>query len=75
MFRADGNKIVRGASSGKADETFKNLSKFKKLKNDKSEKLTRSSDIGATGEPTFLTPSAKHAFNRLRQAFVKAPIL
>ena len=31
--------------------------------------------IGATGEPTFLTPGAREAFNQLRQAFTEAPIL
>ena len=32
-------------------------------------------NIGATGEPTFLTPDAKKAFNQLRLAFIEAPIL
>ena len=27
------------------------------------------------GEPTFLTPDAREAFNQLRQAFTEAPIL
>ena len=31
--------------------------------------------IGATEEPTFLTPYARETFNQLRQAFTKAPIL
>ena len=31
--------------------------------------------IEATGEPTFLTPIAREAFNQLKQAFTKAPIL
>ena len=31
--------------------------------------------IGVTEEPTFLTPSAKEAFNQLRQVFTKALIL
>ena len=54
---------------------FKNLSKSKKAKNDKSENSTHSLDIGATEEPIFLTPSAKEAFNYLKQAFTEAPIL
>ena len=32
-------------------------------------------NIGATGEPNFLTPNAKKAFNHLRLAFIEAPIL
>ena len=32
-------------------------------------------NIGATGEPNFLTPDAKKAFNHLRLAFIEAPIL
>ena len=32
-------------------------------------------NIGATGKPNFLTPNAKKAFNQLRLAFIKAPIL
>ena len=44
-------------------------------KNEKSRKSTRVPNIGATGEPNFLTPDAKKAFNYLRLAFIKAPIL
>ena len=62
------NEVI--GSDGKADD--KNLSKSKKLKNAKCGIQTR---IGATKEPTFLTPGAKEAFNQLRQAFTKAPIL
>ena len=72
-FMADDDKVTR--VGGRADETFKNSSKFKKAKNDKSESLTHSSDIGATGEPIFLTPGAKETFNHLKQAFIEAPIL
>ena len=50
----------------------KNLSKSKKSKNAKSGIQTR---IRATEEPTFLTPGTREAFNQLRQAFTKAPIL
>ena len=50
----------------------KNLSKSKKSKNTKSGVQTR---LGATGEPIFLTPNARKAFNQLSQAFTEAPIL
>ena len=62
------NEVVGGGS--KADD--KNLSKFKKLKNAKSGTPTYT---GAMGKPTFLTLGAKKVFNKLRQAFTKAPIL
>ena len=55
---------------GKADD--KNLSESKKSKNVKSEIQM---PIRATGEPTFLTPGAREAFNQLRQAFTKVSIL
>ena len=48
------------------------LSKSKKLKNDKSKILTH---FEATKEFIFLTPNAKKTFNYLRQAFIKVPIL
>ena len=60
------NEVVEGGGKDK------NLSKFKKSKNAKSGIQTR---IRATGEPIFLTFGAKEAFNQLRQAFTKAPIL
>ena len=63
--RDDDNEVVGGSGD-------RNLSKSKKSKNTKSGIQTR---IGATGELTFLTPSAKKAFNQLRQAFTEAPIL
>ena len=55
VFRADGNEVV-GSGDGRVNETVKNPSKPKKAKNEKSEILTHFSDIGATGEPMFLTP-------------------
>ena len=45
------------------------------FKNEKSRKSTRVPNIGATGEPNFLTPDTKKAFNYLRLAFIKALIL
>ena len=68
-FRA-GNDEVVGGGGGRADETVVNLSK-----NEKSKKSTRVSNVGATGEPNFLNPDAKKAFNHLRLAFIEAPIL
>ena len=72
-FRADGNKVVGVA--GRANKTVKDSSKSKMLKNEKSEILMRSSDIGATREPMFLTSDARKDFNHLKQAFIKTPIL
>ena len=63
--RDDDDEVVGGGGD-------RNLSKSKKSKNAKSGIQTR---IGATGEPTFLTPGAREAFNQLRQAFTEAPIL
>ena len=50
----------------------RHLSKFKKSKNAKSRIQTY---LRVMGEPTFLTPDAREAFNQLKQAFTKAPIL
>ena len=63
--RNNDNEVVGGGGN-------KNLSKFKMSKNAKSKIQTR---IGATGESTFLTSDTREAFNQLRQAFTKAPIL
>ena len=67
-FRAGNDEVVGGG--GRANEMVMNS-----FKNKKSKKLTRMPNIGATGEPNFLTPNAKKAFNHLRLAFIKAPIL
>ena len=68
---ANNNEVV-GGGDGKADKMGKNSSKSKKSKNEKSENSTH---IRAMEEPMFLTSGAKEAFNYLRQAFIKAPIL
>ena len=68
-FKVDNNEVV-GSNSGRANETVLNLSK-----NNKSRNSTCVPNIGATGEPNFLTPDAKKAFNHLRLAFIEAPIL
>ena len=63
-LRDDDDEVVEGGD--------RNLSKSKKSKNAKFGIQTR---LGATEEPTFLTPNAREAFNQLRQAFTEAPIL
>ena len=63
-----------GGGDGRADETARNLFKSKKSKNDKSE-IPTCTNIGVTRKPTFPTLGAREAFNQLRQAFSKAPIL
>ena len=68
-FRTDNNKVVRGGGS-RADETVVNLSK-----NEKSKKSMRVPNVEAMEEFNFLTLDAKKAFNHLRLAFIKAPIL
>ena len=72
MFKAYSKEIFEGADVNRADETFKNSLSFKKAKN-KSQ--TCMPNIGAMGEPEFLTASAKKAFNQLKLAFTNAPIL
>ena len=61
-FKADDNKVV---GDGDGSETVRNSSR----------KLTRMPNIGAIGEPNFLTLNAKKAFNHLQLAFIKVLIL
>ena len=68
------DEVVKSGGGG-ADKTIKNLSTSKKSKNDKSRDLTYIPIIGVMREHIFLTPNAKEAFNRLRQAFIEALIL
>ena len=72
VFRADDNKVVKDVGSRRVNKTVVDSSMSKRLKNKKSENLTH---IKAIGESIFLTPSAKEAFNYLRQEFIKAQIL
>lgn len=65
MFRVDNNKVFED-DSDKANETIKNLSKSKKLKNNKSENLTYILNIGATRELIFLTSNTEKDFNHLK---------
>ena len=67
-FRADDNEAV--GVGGRANGTVVNLSKNKKFR-----KSTCIPNIRATGKLNFLTLDAKKAFNHLRLAFTKAPIL
>ena len=68
-FKAGNNEVVRG-DGDRANEIVMDLSK-----NKKSKKSTRMPNIGFTEEPNFLTSDAKKAFNHLRLAFIKTPIL
>ena len=63
-FRVDDDEVV-GGGGGRANETVKNSSR----------KSTRIWNIRATGEPNFLNPNSKKAFNHLWLTFIKAPIL
>ena len=65
-LEADNNEVIGG--SGKADN--RNLSK-----KSKNAKFGIQMHVRATEEPMFLTFNTKEAFNRLKQAFIKAPIL
>ena len=58
-FRVCNNEVVEGGG-GRANETVVDLSK-----NEKSRKLMRVPNIGATEKPNFLTFDAKKAFNYL----------
>ena len=66
-FKVNDDKIA--GVDNKANKTAVNLSK-----NEKSRKLTCVPNIEAIGEPNFLNPNIKKAFNHLQLAFIKAPI-
>lgn len=74
IFKAGKNEVLRG-SSGKANKTIRNLSKSKKLKNNKFRNTIHVLNIGATRKPTFLTSNAKKTYNCLKQVVIKASIL
>ena len=61
--RVDDGEVVGGGGAGRTDAS-KNSAKSKKMKS-----------VHDSEEPKFLTSKAKKAFNRLRQAFTKVPIL
>ena len=84
FWRNDGNGEVDGFGGNsvehakksrklKGQKTFKSQKSVKSGKN--LSKIGISSNFGAikTG-PSFLTPGAREAFNRLRLVFIKAPI-
>ena len=68
-FKVDNNKII-GDDDSRANKTFMNLSK-----NNKSRDLTYMPNIGAIGEPYFLTSNTKKVFNYLRLTVIKVLIL
>ena len=70
-FRAGNNEVVESGDS-RADEIVVDSSTSK---NKKSKKSTRTPNIEARRESNCLTPNAKEAFNHLKLAFIKAPIL
>ena len=73
VLRADNDKVDGGVGGDRADETVKNLSKCKKLKNNKSRNLTRVPITGAIEKFTFLTPNAKGTFNYISDQVTPNP--
>ena len=69
-FRVENDKVVERGD--RANEIVINLSKSKKLKNEKSKILIHS---GITRKLMFLTSNTKEAFNLLKLVFIKALIL
>ena len=64
-----------GKSKGEKLAKSQKLSKSKGEKSKKTAKSRNSPNFGATeSRPSFLTPEARAAFNRLRLAFIRAPI-
>ena len=82
-----GVEIAKKSGKSKSQETSKSqksaksrkLSKSGKSKGEKLKKLSKSGNSSnfntKNSGPSFLTPKARSAFNRLRLAFTKAPIL
>ena len=82
----NGEVVGFGVGGGGGDELAKKSGKSKGQKTSKSRKLAKLGknlsksgnlpNFGATeAGPSFLTPEARSAFNRLRLAFTEAPIL
>ena len=80
-FGGDGVEHAKKSGKSKGQKLAKSqkLSKSGKSKGEKSKKPPKSGNspnFGATGSgPSFLTPEARSAFNRLRLAFTEALIL
>ena len=73
--RVDDDEVVGGKSAvggGAVNWSDESRKSAKSKSQTKSEHLGNSNDLE---EPKFLTSDAKKAFNRLRQAFTKVPIL
>ena len=74
-------KIAKKSGKSKGQNTFKSqkLTKSGKSKGKKSKEPSKSENspnfYGNDSGPIFLTPEARSAFNCLRLAFTKAPIL
>ena len=69
-----GVEIAKKSEKSKGQKTFKSQKSSKSGKN--SSKSGNSPNFGTTETgPSFLTPEARSAFNHLRLAFTKAPIL
>ena len=69
-FRVDDNEAIGGRGAGGRSDALR--------KSAKSKSQTKSGHLGNSNnseEHKFLTSNAREAFNRLRQAFTKAPIL
>ena len=80
-FGGDGVEHAKKSRKSKGQKSAKawKLSKLKKSKGKKSKKPPKSRNSSnfdtKNTEPSFLTPEARSAFNHLRLAFTKAPIL
>ena len=73
-FSGDGMEHAKKSGKSKGQKTSKSQKSSKSGKN--SSKSGNLPNFGATElGPSFLTPEARAAFNRLRLAFTKAPIL
>ena len=75
VSKVDDDEIISGGGAiGRSAVSWSDA--LKKLVKSKSRaKNGHLSNNNNTEEPKFLTPKAKKGFNRLRQAFIKAPIL
>lgn len=68
ILEINNNEIMENGT--KANKIFKNLPKFKRLKNNEFKNLTYILIIGIIKKYIFLTPSIKKTFNHLKQTFI-----